>query len=298
MDFSEIEQTNGLPPQASVVVPSYNRPAQLRRCLAALCAQEGVSFEVVVVDDGSAQPLSDVCAEFAPRVRAIRQENSGPAVARNRGAAEARGAFLAFTDDDCLPRPDWLAALVKAHGGRDDVLVGGRVENGLPEDPFASASQDLCDYLYDYFGAAEGRMPFFTSNNIGMSRAGFDRIGGFDDSFALAAAEDRDFGLRWREQGGALIYAEDAIIDHFHGMTLRKFWRQHTNYGQGAWHLHRVLDRRGSDQPKREPLAFYVGLVLQPVKSRGLAGLKGTTLMALTQIAMINGYGRAMRAAR
>lgn len=288
----------GAAPAASVVVPSYSRPAQLERCLGALAAQTGIDYEVIVVDDGSPEPLAPICARFGDRVRCLRQVNAGPAAARNRGAAEARGAFLALTDDDCRPRPDWLANLARAHGGREDVLVGGRVENGLPRDPFATASQDLCDYLYEYFGAATGDMPFFTSNNIGLSRDGFNRIGGFDQTFPLAAGEDRDFGLRWRDRGGRMVYAADAVIDHYHAMSLGKFWRQHSNYGRGAHHLHGVLDARGSEQPKREPLGFYVNLVLHPLRVRGLRGLFHAGLMGVSQLAMINGYGRAAKTAR
>lgn len=290
--------TNPSAPAASVVVPSYNRPRQLEACLEALCRQEGIDYEVIVVDDGSPDPLQPICARFGERVTCIRQENAGPAAARNRGATEARAEFVAFTDDDCRPRPDWLASLVAAHGGRPGVLVGGRVENGLPRDPFATASQDLCDYLYEYFDADSGEMPFFTSNNIGMTREGFLRLGGFDETFPLAAGEDRDLGLRWRDTGGQMIYSEAAIIDHFHAMTLQKFWRQHSNYGRGAHHLHGVLDARGSDQPKREPLGFYINLVLHPLKARGLRGFGHSVLMAITQVAMINGYSRARKAAR
>lgn len=284
--------------RCSIVVPSFNRSVQLRRCLGALVAQDEAAFEIVVVDDGSAEPLAPVCEEFGGRVRFIRQDKAGPAATRNRGAAESKGAFLAFTDDDCLPRSDWLRRLFEIHGGVDNRLVGGRVENGLPGDPYASASQALCDYLYDYFGAEAGTMPFFTSNNIGCSRAGFDRVGGFDETFPMAAAEDRDFGLRWHDADGELRYCEDAVIDHFHAMTFARFLHQHANYGRGAYHLHTVLDQRGAELPKREPLAFYRDLLLWPVRRRGLRGIGQAALMIATQAAMVAGYARAARAAR
>ncbi|MBW4708910.1 glycosyltransferase [Roseobacter sp. YSTF-M11] len=280
---------------ASIIVPSYNRPEQLRGCLEALVGQIGPAYEIIVVDDGSAQPLAPVCDLFGEKLRCIRQENAGPAAARNTGAAAARGRFLAFTDDDCRPRPDWLQKLHHAHGGDASCLVGGRVENGLPGDIYASVSQELCDYLYEYFGAAEGSMPFFTSNNLGCDKAEFERLGGFDQTFPLAAGEDRDFGMRWGDTTGALKYAPDAVIDHYHSMNFGKFWRQHSNYGAGAQHLHKLLDRRGILRPKREPLSFYLGLVLWPLRQHGLKGLAYSVLMGLTQVAMINGYYRSSR---
>ena len=185
-------------PQSAVIIPSYNRPDQLERCLNAVVTQDIEDFEIVVVDDGSPTPLETVCKRFGGKVRCLRQDNAGPATARNVGARSTSASFIAFTDDDCQPRPDWLSKLKSAHASQPDRLVGGAVFNALPEDPFASASQALCDYLYDYFDAAHGRMPFFTSNNIAMSRDRFEMIGGFDQTFEWAAAEDRDFGLRWR----------------------------------------------------------------------------------------------------
>lgn len=279
----------------SIIVPTYNRPDQLDRCLGALNAQQGVEFEVVVVDDGSAVAMEPICLRHGPRIRYMRQENSGPAQARNAGARAARGEFLVFTDDDCLPRPDWILRLREAHGGKPERMVGGLVVNGLPKDRFASASQALCDFLYDYFRATEGKMPFFTSNNIAMSSEAFHRLGGFDATFETAAAEDRDLGIRWRELGGELFFCPDAVVDHFHHMTLRRFWRQHANYGTGARHLHHVMRVRKVAQPRFEPLSFYGRLVTWPIRQQGLRGAKLAVLMVISQIAMVAGYLRAYR---
>ncbi len=278
---------------AAIIVPSYNRPDQLRGCLESLVVQDAPDFSIVVVDDGSPTPLAPVCAVFGDRVTCIRQDNAGPASARNRGAASTTARFLTFTDDDCRPRPDWLRRLVDAHAGAPNRLVGGHVVNGLPDDIYAATSQALCDYLYDRFDAEGGQMPFFTSNNIGCARDAFDKLGGFDETFPLAAAEDRDFGLRWRESGGDLAFVGSAVVDHYHQMTFRKFWRQHRNYGAGARHLHKVMEERGSDLPRREPLSFYLDLVVWPVRAEGLRGVPKLPLMALTQMAMIRGYAAA-----
>ena len=285
-------------PQNAIIIPSYNRPEQLARCLHAATAQDAGDYEVIVVDDGSPTPLGSICEQFGGRVRCVRQVNAGPAKARNTGARNTNATFLAFTDDDCEPRRDWLSNLVAANAGEKDRLVGGLVVNALPEDPYASASQALCDFLYDYFGADEGEMPFFTSNNMGVTREGFERMGGFDETFDRAAAEDRDFGIRWRENGGSLTYTKDAVIDHFHAMTLRKYWRQHSNYGAGAFRLHQLLDARDSSRPKREPLSFYAQLMAWPIKSGGIGKAHISLLMIISQVAMVSGYGSAAMAAK
>ena len=156
--------------------------------------------------------------------------------------------MVALTDDDCAPRPDWLGALAAAQGGENRRMVGGRVLNALPGNVYAAASQALCDYLY-VAGGGGGEAAFFTTNNLAFDMAGFEAIGGFDESFPRAAGEDRDLGQRWREAGGKLAYVPEALVDHAHDMDLRGFWRQQSNYGRGARHLQaRMAARRAPDQ--------------------------------------------------
>src|SRR5512137_1175434 len=102
-------------PSASVVIPTFRRPAALRRCVEALARLDYPRdrLEVLIVDDGGGG-VSNLDLGELPRdlqVRVVEQENRGPASARNRGAREAEGELLAFTDDDCRPRPSWLAEL-------------------------------------------------------------------------------------------------------------------------------------------------------------------------------------------
>lgn len=288
------------PKQAvAIVIPSYGRPARLAACLEALSRQRGGPYPTYVVDDGSPEPLSPVCAPYS-WVRCVRQQNAGPATARNVGARRARddgAAFLCFTDDDCLPQPDWVRALRGAQAENGRALIGGRVLNALERNVYAAASQSLADYLYEYFRSDNANSPFFTSNNLGCSAELFDRIGGFDESFPLAAAEDRDFSLRWKELIGPLLYSSKAIVDHAHPLTLRTFWRQHRNYGRGARHLHRVMASRGDTRQRREPARFYAGLLLHPIRSRRPGALAQSVLMVVSQLAMVAGYASEGRRA-
>ncbi len=275
---------------ATIVVPSFNRPARLQECLRTLMQMRGPAFEVIVVDDGSPVPLAPICAAFGPRVRCLRQDNQGPAAARNAGAAAAQGAFIAFTDDDCRPDSGWLIALMAAHAGMPRRMVGGHVVNLLGDNPYAAASQSLCDYLYAHWDAAGGDMPFFTSNNIGCLKSDFVQMGGFDQTFPLAAAEDREFGMRWRERGGMLVYAPEAVVGHAHALTFRSFLRQHANYGRGARHLHKVLDARADKRPRLEALRFYSGLVTWPLRRAKRFRVMQSALLGLSQVAMVRGY--------
>ena len=100
----------------SVVIPTYNRARLLEDSIDSALSQTRPPDEIVVVDDGSTDATPEVLARFAPRVRAVRQDNAGEAAARNRGVAEARGPWIAFLDSDDLWEPDALARLEAAAG--------------------------------------------------------------------------------------------------------------------------------------------------------------------------------------
>ena len=287
-------------PAASVVVPTYGRPERLAACLEALAAQEPPpgGFEVVVVDDGSPVPAEAVARPFASRLAltVVRQGNAGPAAARNAGAAAAAGALLAFTDDDCAPAPGWLQALAEAARQNPGALLAGRTVNALPGNPYATASQLLIDYLYEYFAPESGRVPLVASNNLAVPAGAFAAMGGFDAGFPLAAGEDRDLCARWHEAGRPFATVPDAVVAHAHDLTAGGFVRQHLAYGRGAYRYH---VRRPSGGLRPEPLAFYTGLVSFPLgQARGVRPLALAGLLAVSQIANVAGYALGALAAR
>lgn len=281
-------------PLISVIVPTYNRPGPLAACLRAIVAQDypAERFEVVVVDDGSPTSPAALIDQLDGRVcvRLLRQARRGPAAARNAGAAAARGQLLAFTDDDCQPHAGWLRALRGRLAAAPNALVGGRTRNALPENRFAEASQLLVGFIYDYYNRP-GRAHFFTSNNIAVSRERFLAVGGFDASYPRAAAEDRDFCERWQLAGNPVVYAPEAVIDHAHALTLRRFWRQHFNYGRGAFHFHLGRARRNQKPLQVEPAHFYLDLLRAPLQHHALAAaLPLVVLMGLSQVANTAGF--------
>jgi len=261
---------NGSRPSFSIVIPTYQRPARLASCLEAVRGLDYPvdRFEVVVVDDGT-RPEGSVESVIHPHrtaleLKLIRQSNAGPAAARNAGADQAAREFLAFTDDDCRPRPDWLEALAERFAASPDAVVGGLAVNALTADLCAAASQILVDFVRDYF--RNRGAPIFPSNNLALRREVFRRLGGFDRRFPLAAGEDREFCDRAKAEGLELIQAPAAVVDHFHALTLSGFWRQHYNYGRGAWRFHRARADRGSGRVRLEPFRFYRDLICAPFR--------------------------------
>lgn len=283
-------------PEYSIIVPTYKRREPLARCLQAVASLDFPRdrFEVLVVDDGSPSPPADLVASLDPSINAqlVCASHGGPAAARNTGARLARGRILVFTDDDCAPHRDWLTA-IDAWVSRNPapVAIGGRVVNVLADNVYAMASQGIVDYLYEYFGDQSARWRFFTSNNLIIPRAEFLDIGGFDERFPLAAAEDRDLCERWSAAGLMLQYADGVVVDHAHALGFRRFTRQHFTYGRGAFDLHRSRARRGYASLRLEPVRFYFGLIFYPL--RRTRGVKGGVLALLhfwSQVVYAAGY--------
>lgn len=253
-------------PFFSIIVPTFDRPQKLTICLQAL-AQINYPcdhFEVIVVDDGGKLPLETVIAPFQGQINVtlISQPHAGPATARNTGAARTMGKFLVFTDDDCLPAPDWLQTLIVRFATAPDCIVGGRTLNALPNNLYSTASQLLIDYLYSYYNVDPEQARFFASNNFALPTASFHKIGGFDTTFPLAAGEDREFCNRWLHHDYRMIYAPEVLVYHAHELTLCNFWRQQFNYGRGAFYFHRVCSRRDLEHNRLEPLLFYFNLLI------------------------------------
>jgi GT2 family glycosyltransferase len=197
--------------RVSVVVPTYRRPDLLGRCLAALDAQEldPADFEVIVADDAvSAESRRQVC-EFARDARAsVRYVTGGrahgPAAARNAGWQAARSPIVAFTDDDCIPDRNWLAAGLAAFATDLEVeAVSGRVLVPLPDRP--------TDYERDAAGLE--RAEFVTANCF-VRRASLEALGGFDERFTAAWREDSDLHFALLKSGRRIARAEKAIVVH------------------------------------------------------------------------------------
>ena len=220
-------------------------------------------------------------APFSDRfdVTLLGQPHAGPAAARNTGAVRAKGQFLAFTDDDCIPASDWLRALARRFTTAPDHAVGGRTLNALTNNPYATASQLIVDFVYAYYNADPSRARFFASNNLALPADGFHALGGFDATFRTS--EDRDLCDRWLHHGYCMTYAPEVIVSHAHVLTLRTFWQQHFNYGRGAFRYHRARARRGSGF-FRSDLAFYVQL--PDLLRGGLSERRGAQALLLTAL--------------
>jgi glycosyltransferase involved in cell wall biosynthesis len=225
-------------PAISVVVPTYNRATSLRRLLDALAACEPPpgGFEVIVVDDGSSDGTAGVVEGAGADVRYVRQENSGPATARNRGWQLARAPIIAFTDDDTVPDRRWLADLAEELAARPGLSgLGGNIE---PLKGGFLADFVQLERLVGH-GADEGGVRFLVTANASYRADVLLGIDGFDERFPTAAGEDTDLSFRVRRQGGALGVTPRATVLHDHRTSLRNLFRTYHRHGMARAQLAR-----------------------------------------------------------
>lgn len=195
--------------RVSVIVPTCRRADLLKRCLDALLAQtlDHSLFEIIVVDDGPTSESRMLVEEHGqrelPRISYLEQHATrGPASARNRGWRAAEGDLIAFTDDDCLPEPDWLKRGIGAF--RDGIAgVSGRVIV-----PCGPAPND-----YERNTACIEQSEFVTANCF-YRKTVLAEVGGFDERFTMAWREDADLYFTLLERNEKLLAAPEAVVVH------------------------------------------------------------------------------------
>jgi GT2 family glycosyltransferase len=199
-----------------------------------------------------------VVAPFADRIQInlIRKDPGGPARGRNTGVQAARGRYVAFLDDDCIPEPGWLGAMELALRASPGAMIGGKTRNGLPANPYSAASQFTLEMVYAFNNQDPRAARFFATNNMALPRDRFSELGGFDEDYVLTAGEDRDLCDRWRQAGFPMIHHEAAVIRHCHALSLVSYCRQHFTYGRGAVRFHSKAAARGSSR-LRDHIGFH-----------------------------------------
>lgn len=206
----------------TLVIPTYHNRAGLARLLRSVAGQnwQKEKLEVIVVDDRSGEDLTKTIKGFQDRlnVKLIVSEVKGRPGARNTGAKSAKSDLLIFIDDDMELSYDYLREFTAAHQSRPDAVLVGRIEPALAKDSLWNILHDA-RFESQQKKAAENPadLPYtclFTGSLL-VPRMFFEKIGRFDQiTFSHYGGEDFDFGLRCRDAGIKLGYAEKARAIH------------------------------------------------------------------------------------
>lgn len=255
------------PPEVAVLVSSFERPAHLRRALASIAGQRGLrgGIEVVVTDDGSRDETSRIVRQFAKSVSFPVQMTTHPhdgfqlARCRNEGVAASTADYLVFLDGDCIIPPDHLrihlerrkentvqagyfARLRRSISEQiteDEIRRGNFAQWDTPAERWQLFRRHVKAVFYGLI--RDAKRPKLFGNNIGIARADYERINGYDENFRGWGCEDDDLRLRLRAAGVQI----ESILRWTHVYHL---WHPKTPSAPAVWreganvnYLHRPL---------------------------------------------------------
>ena len=222
-------------PLVSAIVCSHNGHGFLPACLEHLSRSLHTNVEVLVIDDGS-NPGIDAIVDQFPGMRYVRQEHTGLSVARNRGAQEASGEILAFTDDDCEPDQAWLSELV-AEMQRQGVDACGGPNIAPPATTVMEAAIQRAPGNPTHVMLDDFRAEHLPGCNLAVRAEAFHAIGGFREHYRVAG-DDVDFCWRLQFEERRLGFAPNAVVWHHRRKTWQTFMIQQLGYGRAEALLH------------------------------------------------------------
>lgn len=217
-------------PFVSVVVCARNAAATLDDCLQSIARLRYPCYETIVINDGSTDATPVIARRYAG-VRVVNVPGGGLALARNTGAALARGEIVAYTDADVRVDPDWLTYLVRPFR-RPDVVAAGGPNVVPPDDPRMAQCVARAPGAPTHVMLDDEIAEHVPGCNLAIRRDALQAIGGFNPIF-LRAGDDVDVCWRLQAAGGRVAFAPAALVWHHHRASIRAYWRQQVGYGEG-----------------------------------------------------------------
>ncbi|WHZ25235.1 MAG: hypothetical protein OJF51_000030 [Nitrospira sp.] len=215
----------------SIIMPVCNRVELTKDCLTALAGlKDQPEYELIIVDNGSTDGTADFLRQLSGDVRIIvNEENLGFAKACNQGAAAARGKYLVFLNNDTIPQPGWLAALVAEVDSHAEVgIVGSKLLYPDGTVQHAGVVRDcarrLPYHIYKSFAASHPAVnqrrefQIVTAACLLIRRALFEEVEGFDEGY-MNGFEDADLCLKVRECGYVVVYQPRSVVVHLESQT-------------------------------------------------------------------------------
>lgn len=192
-------------PFFSVIVPTYERPDDLRKCLESLKNKKQLfvrQYEIIVTDDSKSKKCKELVVQEFPNVKWGKGKQNGPGGNRNAGVFRAKGEWIIFIDDDCIADKDYLNAYLKAIIENPDIILfEGLIYPDRPKKTWAECCPEN----------SSGGM--FWTSNLCVKRTTFNKIEGFDERFRVAY-EDVDFAYRIKTMGYKTKFVKEAKVCH------------------------------------------------------------------------------------
>jgi GT2 family glycosyltransferase len=281
----------------SVIIPTVSRPGLLAQLLDSLREQifDG-SFEIVVIDDVIEERRGAELDGLSFRTgqcecRVVRGEGKGPARARNLGVAQAKGTYLLFLDDDVRLDRRYMARVFQELSTRPNHAVSGMQTAVDRRNCFSLAAEWLLTVFSEGESMAVPMSKFAPSNGLALRRSDFQKCGGFDPGFPLAAGEDREFSTRWIAAGFHIIVLKEAAVEHHFPRSFVALMKQQWRYGRGTFHYETRV--HPSHAPRIRRMRYYSQMIAKPLRQYGFRrGALIGMLCGLSQAMIACGYLR------
>ena len=255
-------------PRASIIVPVYNQVAHTLTCLRALAEHPPLAAcEILVVDDGSSDQTQAWMAQVAGLHFHRRAQNGGFIAACNDGAARARGQVLVFLNNDTVPQPGWLDALLDTFDAQPDAgLIGAQLvyPDGRLQEAGGVVFSDGSAWNYGRFDSPDDPRyaslrdaDYCSGAAIAIPRALFESLHGFDTRYSPAYYEDTDLAFAVRAAGKRVLYQPAARVVHLEGIT------SGTDLNQGP-KAYQVRNREVFERKWRDALSAFPAPGTQP----------------------------------
>ena len=216
--------------RASIIIPAYNAAGFIKRCLDALRLQtiDNSKFEIIVVDDGSTDNTALIVESFKT-IKLLKQQNQGPATARNMGVKKASSEIVIFLDADCEPTPDWLSEMLESFESEAYIVAVKGAYRTKQTSLISKFVQAEFEYKYEKLSKHK-YINFVDSYSAAFRKNIFLKMGGFDISFTTACAEDAYLSFKIANQGHKMIFNPNAIVFHIHPSTLFDYLKRKFTY--------------------------------------------------------------------
>ncbi len=238
--------------ELSVIIPTYNRKNILKKCLNALFGQTypGFEFEIIVIDDGSTDGTESIVKEIMEKspvgLKYFKQENKGPAAARNAGIKNANGKIILFIGDDIISSPTLIEEHIKYHKQYLDekIAVLGYVtwSKDIKITSFTEwLGESGAQFGYSLINDPENvSYRFFYTSNVSVKREFLLKHGLFDEDFPYAAMEDIELAYRLTGKGFKIVYNSMAVGYHEHIIDQSSFVKRSELVGRAMAIFHQM----------------------------------------------------------